>query len=153
MISPTFGNYGDVHNDLVAEMIRNQLDTVQVDFRLTHCDLKRIAKYVEQSIFTPNICTLWQGYVTDRKKSNKGSYVNFYFRRKKIALHRLLYINFMGPLQENEYVRFRCKNKGHCCNINCLEKNRYTLYASGPDSKIIIPLIPFSDKNLNILFI
>ena len=35
-----------------------------------------------------------------------------------MALHRLLYINFIGQLYSNSYLEFTCPNKGVCCNIN-----------------------------------
>ena len=52
-------------------------------------------------------------------------YINFYFRGKKIALHRLLYINFIGNLDDDEYIKFSCTNKGKCCNLNHLIKYKY----------------------------
>ena len=58
--------------------------------------------------------------------SNKGTYVNFYFRNKKVALHRLLYSNFVAPLDSSEYLKFNCDNKGICCNINHYEKYKYS---------------------------
>ena len=33
-----------------------------------------------------------------------------------------LYVNFVGPLLENESIKFTCRNRGHCCNINHLIK-------------------------------
>ena len=45
-----------------------------------------------------------------------------YFREKKLALHRLLYSNYIGPINDNEYIKFNCKNKGKCCTINHLIK-------------------------------
>lgn len=125
MLTPTLTNIGESSNQLIAEMIRNQLQDIQKERRLSHPDFRRIVKYLDQSIFIPNVCTIWQGYVTDRSGRNKGSYINFYFRKKKMALHRLLYINFLGSLADDEYVRFKCKNKGYCCSLHCLEKNKY----------------------------
>ena len=46
------------------------------------------------------------------------SYINFYYSGKKYALHRLLYNNFIGILSDSEYIKFKCANKGICCNIN-----------------------------------
>ena len=153
MISPTFANYdGD---QLVAEMIRNRLENVKSEYRLHHNDFRRIAHYISQSIFLPNSCTLWQGYVTDRTKTRKGIYINFYFRKRKIALHRLLYINFLGPLEDNEYVRFKCGNKGKCCNINCLEKRRYSAcsHACEGEHEVYHTSSTFLDNILNVSFI
>ena len=49
-------------------------------------------------------------------------YINFYFNKKKIALHRLLYINYVEDVSPNEYIKFLCDNKGKCCNINHMKK-------------------------------
>lgn len=125
MLTPTLGSVNDRSQQIIADMIRNQLCDVASDKRLTHMDFQRIVRYVNTNIFVPGVCSLWQGYVTDRKMKNKGSYINFYFRKKKVALHRLLYLNFLGPLAEDEYVTFKCCNKGHCCSVYCLEKHRY----------------------------
>ena len=125
MLTPTLTTIGENKNHIIAEMIRNQLIDVQPDKKLLHTDFKRMVRYLNTSIFTPNVCSLWQGYVTDRKNKNKGSYVNFYFRQKKVALHRLLYLNFLGPLADDEYVKFKCDQKGHCCTVYCLEKHKY----------------------------
>ena len=54
----------------------------------------------------------------DYKNEEKNSYVNFYYCGKKYALHRLLYQNFIGELLDSEYIKFKCPNKGKCCNIN-----------------------------------
>jgi hypothetical protein len=42
--------------------------------------------------------------------------------RKKKALHRLLYCNFIGDLYDSEYLKFTCDNKGKCCTLNHLKK-------------------------------
>ena len=43
-------------------------------------------------------------------------------KNKKIALHRLLYCNFIEPLNDNEYLKFTCNNKGKCCSLKHLKK-------------------------------
>ena len=48
----------------------------------------------------------------------KSPYVNFYFKDKKVALHRILYHNFIGLINDGEYLKFTCENRGKCCNIN-----------------------------------
>ena len=88
--------------------------------------MKRICKYIDTSIFDNNQCCIWNGYITNINNSNKGTYVNFYFRNKKVALHRLLYSNFVAPLSSSEYLKFNCDNKGICCNINHYEKYKYS---------------------------
>lgn len=83
---------------------------------LSFYDLKRISKKIKRSIFS-NRCVKWHGYIRKDKK-----YISFFFNDTKRALHRLLYINFVEPLGENQYLRFTCKNKGICCNINHMKK-------------------------------
>lgn len=109
------------------ELVQKQLKIIDVNKRLKYNDLKRIAKYVpeNQSLFDPNKCCIWSGYITNAEHSNKGVYVNFYFEGKKIALHRLLYINYVGQLDDNDYLKFCCDNKGRCCNIHHLQKFKY----------------------------
>lgn len=158
MLTPTLSSIGEKDGQIIAEMIRNQLSDIEKTKRLQHTDFKRISKYLNQSIFLPSICTLWQGYVTDRREKNKGSYINFYFNKKKVALHRLLYINFLGNLADDEYVKFKCTNKGKCCNVYCLEKHQYKRIPqqSHKPSKNIkessVPII-LTEEKLNILFI
>ena len=88
-------------------------------------DMKRICKNLNKSIFNKDECCIWNGYITNLNKTNKGTYVNFYFRNKKTALHRLLYINYVDDLSSDEYIKFNCDNKGACCNVNHLKKYVY----------------------------
>ncbi len=105
------------NNDILIELINNQIKTLPNDKKLLYNDLKRICKYIKTSIFT-NECSLWYGYITIIKNDDKKSYINFYYAGKKYALHRLLYLNFKGELNDSEYIKFNCINKGKCCNIN-----------------------------------
>lgn len=102
---------------ILVELIKKQKKTIPVDKKLLLNDLKRISKYLTDSIFG-NECSIWTGYVTVIKNDEKNSYVNFYYCGKKYALHRLLYQNFIGELLDSEYIKFKCPNKGKCCNIN-----------------------------------
>ena len=88
-------------------------------------DQKRICKYICSSIFDENVCCIWDGYVTNINNKSKGTYVNFFFGGRKVALHRLLYTNFVEELHDNEYLKFSCENKGRCCNIHHLKKFKY----------------------------
>lgn len=112
------------NNTIFTEMIKSQLKEVPENKKLTIHDMKRICKNLNKGIFT-NDCSLWTGYVTNMNKSNKGTYINFYFRHKKVALHRLLYINFVDKLSDNEYLKYTCAHKGFCCNVNHLRKFKY----------------------------
>jgi len=102
---------------ILIELIKKQKKNINVTKKLLLNDLKRISKYLTNSIFG-NECSIWTGYVTVIKNDEKNSYVNFYYCGKKYALHRLLYQNFIGELLDSEYIKFKCPNKGKCCNIN-----------------------------------
>ena len=109
-------------NNILTELIKFQLKNIQSDKKLSYNDLVRISKYLNQTIFN-NECSLWNGYITTIKNDDKNSYINFYFNGRKYALHRLLYINYIGELLDSEYIKFNCPNKGKCCNINHIYKN------------------------------
>ncbi|AYV85121.1 MAG: hypothetical protein Satyrvirus4_18 [Satyrvirus sp.] len=113
-------------DEIFKELIRHQLPNVPTQWKLNINDMKRICKYIDTSIFDKDYCCIWNGYITNMNNSNKGTYVNFYFRNKKVALHRLLYSNFVAPLDSSEYLKFNCDNKGICCNINHYEKYKYS---------------------------
>ena len=91
-------------------------------FKLSLQDLKRISNNLDTSIFNENECVIWKGYVTNKNNSQRAKYINFYFNHKKMALHRLLYINFIDFLDKNQYIKYTCNNKGQCCNLNHIKK-------------------------------
>ena len=123
------------NNDIMMELIKNQLPNIDEEKRLYLHDIKRIAKNLMSSIFDKEVCSLWNGYITNLNKANKGTYINFYFRKKKVALHRLLYANYIGPIDNTEYIKYSCQHKGYCCNVNCLKKFKYNSVKS--NKKII----------------
>jgi hypothetical protein len=113
---------------LLQELLKNQLKNVPITKKLSYSDLKRVIKYINTSIFDNNKCCIWNGYVTNSKpdKNHKGAYVNFYFKKKKVALHRLLYANFKEDIQDSDYLKYTCDNKGSCCNVNHMVKFAYS---------------------------
>jgi hypothetical protein len=113
------------NTELLNELLQKQLKTVPGDKKFRYNDLKRLCKYITSSIFDDDVCSLWKGYVTNTNNVSKGIYINFYFKGKKTALHRLLYINFVGPLTDDEYLKFSCEHKGKCCNVTHLKKFSY----------------------------
>jgi hypothetical protein len=110
-------------SNILLELLQKQLKDVCSDKKLTYNDLKRITKYIDTSLFD-NTCTMWTGYITSIKHDKKNSYINFFFKKKKYALHRLLYSNYIGELYDSEYIKFSCPNKGVCCNIKHFYKNK-----------------------------
>lgn len=113
-------------NMLLKELLKKQIKNTSSDKKLNFNDIKRISKFISSSIFDKKKCVIWNGYITNEKNHSKGTYVNFYFNKKKIALHRLLYINYVDEISDNEYIKFICKNKGKCCNVNHMKKYIYT---------------------------
>lgn len=112
-------------NKLLIELLQKQLKDIDSDKKLYLHDLQRICKNIPKSIFDNDGCCLWTGYVTNLHKENKGTYINFYFKHKKVALHRLLYTNYVENINKGDYLKYTCKNKGVCCNINHLKKFEY----------------------------
>ncbi len=87
--------------------------------KLKITDIKRLSFYLEKSIFTDE-CSIWKGYIIENKNNE---YINFFFNKKKVSLQRLLYINFVDDLSDNEYLQYTCENRGKCCSIKHFTKN------------------------------
>jgi hypothetical protein len=104
-------------SDILNELIQKQRKDVYYAKKLTYRDLNRIVKYVDKSLFGEECC-IWKGYISCLGKDLNNFYINFFFKDKKVGLHRLLYSNYVGNIENNEYVRFSCENIGKCCNIN-----------------------------------
>ena len=113
------------NNNIFKNMLNKQRTNIQYDKKLQLNDIKRICKYINLDIFNSDDCCIWTGYITNQNNSLKGTYINFYFNKKKVALHRLLYHNFIDDISEDEYLKFSCKNKGICCNVNHFAKFKY----------------------------
>ena len=101
---------------LHTEMIANQRKTHDIKYNLETNDLLRVCKNIDLSIFYSDECVLWKKFLT-KTNNDKSCYVNFHLRKKKFALHRILYINFIGDLKPNQYLKYACDNPGQCCNL------------------------------------
>lgn len=117
-------------NNFIKELLNKQLQNINPSKKLNYNDLKRISKFLTSSIFDEKKCSIWNGYITNEKNHTKGIYINFYFNQKKIALHRLLYLNYIGDILNTEYIKFSCVNKGKCCNIHHMKKYSYNTNAT-----------------------
>lgn len=118
----------DKKNERVRELMKKQRHDVPFNKKFRYEDILRIIKYTNLSIFDSELCCIWSGYITNKDEPKKGTYINFYFKnKKKVALHRLLYINFKGELNDNDYIKYSCENKGKCCNINHMIRFEYKL--------------------------
>ena len=138
----------DGNNEAIFhELIKKQRKNCKESKKLTLHDIKRISKNIKSSIFDSSGCSLWDGYVTNKNKTTKSSYINFYFRHRKVALHRLLYENYVADLDENQYLKYNCPCKGVCCNLN----HMYTIdVKSKPEEKPkVIKKVKKNDKKQN----
>ena len=131
-------------NNILFSLIKNQRSNIPFDKKLSYTDLKRISKYLNSSLFNNDECVLWSGYITTIKHDETKSYINFYYNGKKFALHRLLYINYINDLNDSEYIKFNCCNKGKCCNINHFYK------VKNDNDSIKEDIIKNSIENINI---
>ena len=108
-------------NKLLTELCLKQRKKADKKYFLELNDIIRLLKNIDNSIFNKNECVLWKGYLT-KCNNNKSCYVNFYLKKRKLALHRILYINFIDDLDIKYYLKFTCNNPGKCCNINHIIK-------------------------------
>lgn len=109
--------------DIMGKLLDNQLP--QCNNRFKYNDMKRIVKQIRGDPFGDRCC-LWYGYVTNSNVQKKGCYVNFYYKSKKQALHRLMYENYIGPLSPKSYIKYTCKNNGRCINVNHMTRRKYS---------------------------
>jgi hypothetical protein len=110
-----------VRANILDIMMHKQRNGLLPSQRLKYKDLVRISENVMVSIFSDKCC-LWEGYITNENNAKKGTYINFYFCTRKVALHRLLYINFIDDIGADQYLKYSCDNKGKCCNPTHLVK-------------------------------
>ena len=124
-------------NKILMEMCTRQNKNIEKKYLLEYNDMLRILKNIDGNIFNNTECVFWNGYMT-KCNNNKSCYVNFYLKKKKIALHRILYLNFIGGLDEKQYLKFKCQNAGKCCNINHILKvcNDDNIIIANKDNKI-----------------
>jgi hypothetical protein len=139
-----------VNDKLLKELMNHQLDDIPSEWKLEISDMKRICQYINSSIFDMDKCSLWQGYITNENNTEKGRYVNFYYNRKKVALHRLLHINYVTAIDDKFYLKFKCSNKGKCCNIHHCEKHKYIKTSSPKKSSSIKKLMISSSSTIKL---
>jgi hypothetical protein len=120
---------------ILNEMIEKQLKSTPANKKMSFGDLNRMIKYIDRSIFNTEYCCLWSGYVTNSNVVGKVQYINFYFKKRKTALHRILYGNFVKDLGDDEYLKFTCENRGKCCNVNHMRKFAYSTRGNNVEVK------------------
>lgn len=132
---------------IIDELINNQLNDIAEDKKLSLSDMIRMSKYLNSSIFDKNKCSIWQGYITGLNKKYKSSIVvYFYFQNNKTNLHRLLYANYKGPIEKNEYIKYTCDNPNICCNIHHIMKFKYSNNKSDDIKEINKPINKSKEK-------
>ena len=108
--------------DIIKKLFDYQIKNIDSKYCLNSKDIIRFASYISSDPFSETECCKWKGAIS--KSSHHSKYINFWFNKKKQALHRILYLNYKGELPKNKYLRFSCPNanmRGICCNINHLE--------------------------------
>lgn len=123
------------------EMFQKQLPNISPEYKLKLTHIKRISKHIPTSIFDETKCSIWQGPLANVNNPRKKIYITFFYNYKKNALHRLLYQNFVAPLNSNQYIKFQCNNSGYCCNVN-----HFKVYTHKPN----INVLPQEKKKSNI---
>jgi len=114
------------NNNMLENLIKKQIKDVPSDKKLRYLDIKRISKFITSDIFDKHKCSIWRTYIDDPAPVKKSNiHINFYFNKKKMSLHRLLYSNFVDILTDAEYIKFTCDSKGKCCNVNHMKKCKY----------------------------
>ena len=153
MINISLTEYSKSNYIFLQEMISNQRKCIPCDKKLFVTDMKRILNKIDKSIFT-NKCVLYNGYVTNRYNFKKSAYINFYFKKKKKALHRLLYINFKDDITDDEYIKFTCEHSGYCLSLNCMQKFKYknNVDKDTEENKEIIEKPNYNHLKFNISF-
>jgi hypothetical protein len=103
----------NIKAEILNNMIYTQLKDIPMQHLLSFKDLQRIAEGLPSTI-NDSKCVIWNGYFIFRDQH--VSYVPFFHKKKKKNLHRLLYMNFVGPLDDSEYIHNTCGEK-LCCNV------------------------------------
>jgi hypothetical protein len=104
---------------LLKILVDNQLENIKED-KMTKNDIFRISKFMDNNFFTDKCCT-WKGYI------HRQSF-DFFFFKQKIAVKRLLYCNYIGPLKRNEKIISVCGNN-NCCNVKHFITKKTRSYA------------------------
>lgn len=111
--------------ELLNILVDNQLKNIPEEDRLSFSDISRLVKFLDNSIFEENDCVKWNGYYENNGNRHRSCGITFYFKGQKKVVHRLLYINFKGPIQSNVRVCFSCEQGPYCCNINHMFLRKY----------------------------
>ena len=92
-------------NILIQELVNKQRKNIDILNKLSFREFLRIVKNIDSSLFCKENCCVWKGYHITK---NNKKYINFFFHQKKKLLKRLLYINYIDKLENNEYIKTTC---------------------------------------------
>ncbi len=109
-------------DEIINKLFDKQIPNIESKKRLNVKDIIRFVSYIKSDPFSLTRCCEWHGSIS--KSSHQSKYINFWFNKKKQALHRILYANYKGNLPKNKYLKFSCVDPnmhGICCNINHIE--------------------------------
>ena len=112
--------------EIFRKLTKHQRKDIYFD-KLSPSDLRRICNGIDDFIMpSHNNCVIWNGYISKYKR--KSRYINFFFDCRKRALHRLLYHNYIDEINDGDYIKYTCDNRGVCCNVNHMYKLKYDKY-------------------------
>lgn len=121
--------------ELLKTLIDKQRKNIPDEDRLEVKDIRRLVKFLQDTIFNEHGCTGWDGYYCKTFKKCTG--ITFFFKKEKRMIHRLLYINYKGDIPNNCFIRFTCPTGPYCCNVNHMNlKERVRKYARRKPPKI-----------------
>jgi hypothetical protein len=129
-------------NNILENLIKNQKEHIELKSKLLFYDLKRLTNNLSKDIFCDE-CSLWDGPIL---VSNNKEYISFFINGKKVSLNRILYKNYIDNLDNNEYLKYSCINKGRCCSIKHLYKVNKKIKQSEIAEKV--ELIIKNDNNI-----
>jgi len=111
-------------NNILEKLIQNQNDNIESSSKLLLSDLKRLTNNLSSDIFGDDCC-LWEGPILI---ANNKEYISFFINGKKVSLNRILYKNYINNLDDREYLKYSCNNKGRCCSLKHFYKvNKKTI--------------------------
>lgn len=140
---------------LIEDLHNKQLpkETIPKEHHLRRSDILRMAKRLPSPPFHPTECCILHINRGDRISTRK-SYPNFWMKTRgksrKSDLARILYINYKGELDADDYLSRSCSHdiSDVCVNLNHLVKHTYK-HPSTAQSDEILPVsepIPIPPK-------
>lgn len=101
----------DTHLSILIKNQRSDIKKSGNYNKMNFRDLKRLDTYIEGNIFNEDDCIRYNGEL-------KKNTAIFSFKGKKVSLHRLLFHNFKRHIIRSDIIKFKCPNKGLCCNLD-----------------------------------